>query len=466
MTTAEACLVDGLLVAGFGVQHSILATARVKGRVHERFGIKPLPWRSVESLSNVVYILIAAALWQHVSDSAWHVTGPLEVVFWIVLAASWLWYWQLHLFEYDCGLAFGSTTLVERLADRTGVKLVPWKVGSRRWIRFPVHTAFFGMFFAIPHMTYDLLVLAVGLNVYNVIGSVLYDKRLEKSIGEPYVAYQRVTGLIWPPIYRAPHGASEMEMPEPRHWRRPAVHLPGLAMGVVIAGLYYVTLGDGQTGAVASLKAAGVGLLAAILVGAVLGRICRPEADSWSQQQTDVSTTVALAGALGVALWAGRRGSRTAVRRRSPCSCRCGSRCNTSDTCSPSWPTAANGAQSGQAPMTTARSCRRSRTRGFAPAGPRPSRRPRQVQDERGAGTSGAGAAFRPPLLARHGHDGGDRGDRSGLRATPRRRTTLLAADGRREVLPGCRDHPTGGSRRRRAAVARADERAAGADDP
>jgi len=304
MTTSTALVIDGLLVAGFGVQHSILATVRTKARAQKRFGIKPLTWRSVESLSNVVYILIAAALWQHVSQTAWHVSGIAASMMWVVLAASWLWYWQLHLFEYDCGLAFGSTTLVERFAGRTGARLVPWKVGSRRWIRFPVHTAFFGMFFAIPHMTYDLLVLAIVLNVYNVIGSILYDKRLEKLSGEPYFAYKSVTGLIWPPVYRAPQGAAHMTMPAPSHWHRPAMHIPGLVVGVAIAVLYHVTLGHAQLGVADSARAAGAGLLAALLTGVVLGRVCRPEARSWDQQQTDLSTTVALAAALGVALWA------------------------------------------------------------------------------------------------------------------------------------------------------------------
>jgi hypothetical protein len=305
MTTAESLVVDGLLVAGFGVQHSVLATIRTKARVQKRFGMPPLTWRSIESLSNVVYVLAAAALWQPVDGTAWHVTGAAATLMWIGIAASWLWYWELHLYEYDCGLAFGSTTLVEHVAGRSGVKLVPWKVGSRRWIRFPVHTAFFGMFFLIPHMTYDLLVLAIVANVYNVIGSVLYDKRLEKLSGEPYFAYQRVTGLIWPPVYRAPRGAADMTMPVPRHWRRPLMHFPGLVLGVVIAALYYVVLGHAGIGVETSLKAAGVGLLAALISGAVIGRVAKSHTSEWGQQQTDLSTTVALAAALGVALWAG-----------------------------------------------------------------------------------------------------------------------------------------------------------------
>ncbi|MCA6111820.1 hypothetical protein [Bradyrhizobium cenepequi] len=53
------------------------------------------------------------------------------------------------------------------------------------------------MFFLLPTMKLDLLVLAILLNIYNVIGSILYDKRLVKIGGSAYADYQAVTGLIW-----------------------------------------------------------------------------------------------------------------------------------------------------------------------------------------------------------------------------------------------------------------------------
>ncbi|GAA3293636.1 hypothetical protein GCM10020295_16050 [Streptomyces cinereospinus] len=213
MQSSGKLLIDALLVVGFGVQHSGLATLRVKRLVKAKTGIEALAWRSVESLSNVVYILVAAALWQHTGDVVWELTGASMVIMYALAVASWLWYWQLHLFEYDCGLAFGSTTLVSQAAGAQGPKLINWKVGSRRWIRFPVHTAFFGMFFCLPVMTTDLLVLAVVLNVYNVIGSILYDKRIIATAGDAARPYINLTGLIFPPVYRNPRA--------PATWRWP-----------------------------------------------------------------------------------------------------------------------------------------------------------------------------------------------------------------------------------------------------
>jgi len=296
-------LIDALLTAGFGVQHSLLAMLRTKAQAKKFFGIDPLAWRSVESLANVCYILIAAALWQRVDIVVWDLRGIAGGAMLIVATLSWLWYWQLHLFEYDCGLAFGSTTLVARIAHQAAPKLIGWKVGTRRWLRFPVHTAFFGMFLFLPHMTADLLVLGIVANIYNVIGSVLYDLRLQKLAPVEYGKYQQITGLIWPPIYRAPLGAKDLPMPEPAHWRRPSMHLSGLLAGLALGVFYFATLGDPDLSALSAAKVGAAGVIGAMLVGGLLGKINKPEAKDWPQQQTDLSTTVALAAATGVICW-------------------------------------------------------------------------------------------------------------------------------------------------------------------
>lgn len=298
-------LIDGLLVAGFGVQHSALATLRVKRSVKARTSMEALAWRSVESLCNVVYILIAASVWLHTPESVvWDASGVPMYILYAITVASWLWYWELHLYEYDCGLAFGSTTLVSQVTNSPGPKLIPWKVGSRRWIRFPVHTAFFGMFLFLPTMTADLLVLGIVANVYNVIGSILYDKRLLTLNRKGYQPYVDATGLIFPPVYRMPTGARDLRMPAPAHWRKPLMHTPGLVVGLGLGLLYWLVIGDTATSARDMLVVGLTGLVGAAVTGLLLGSVLKPVAEDYGQAQTDLSTTVALNAAVGVITWA------------------------------------------------------------------------------------------------------------------------------------------------------------------
>jgi hypothetical protein len=176
-------------------------------------------------------------------------------------------------------------------------------VGSRRWIRFPVHTAFFGMFLLLPHMSAELLLLGIVLNIYNVIGSILYDKRLITLAGDAYRPYLDVTGLIWPPVYRAPRGAADLPMAAPQHWRKPSMHIPGLLMGVALGFIYVGLVGRSEAKPGSMFMTGLAGLIGAVVTGLVLGRVLRPKSDDWGQQQTDMSTTVALAAATGVVTW-------------------------------------------------------------------------------------------------------------------------------------------------------------------
>ena len=150
---------DAALITGFGVQHSLLATLRAKKVVRRLANLDPLSWRGLQSFVNVIYVLVAACLWRSSDVVVWEFSGPAYWIMASILYAGWVWYFQIHIFEYDCGLAFGSTAIVNRVLGRKSPAVEMWKTGFRRWSRFPVHAAFFPMFLAFPRMTVDLLVL-------------------------------------------------------------------------------------------------------------------------------------------------------------------------------------------------------------------------------------------------------------------------------------------------------------------
>lgn len=305
MDATTKLVIDGILTAGFGIQHSVLATLRVKALAKRTTKIDSLAWRSIESIINILYIFCAALLWVPVNLIVWHLTGWPAIVMTTILVASWIWYWQIHIFEYDCGLAFGSTSFIARLASKSELKNPPWKVGSRRWIRFPVHTAFFPMFFCFPVMRADVFVLAIVLNIYNMIGSVLYDRRILTMSGDFYQKYINVTGLVLPNL-RYLRGAADIQMTEPLQWKEPTAHIPALLLGIALGGFYWFVIGSPSR----TLESFAVIVLAALagsaLVGIILGSLPVPGLyNDWNGIQTNMSTSVSISAAVGVITWGG-----------------------------------------------------------------------------------------------------------------------------------------------------------------
>lgn len=302
-------VIDTLLVVGFGVQHSVIATVTLKKKVHKLTGIDPVSWRGIQSLINVSYIILAACLWREIPIIVWDFTGT--ALFWVlggILVASWIWYFQIHLFEYDCGLAFGSSAVLSRLQGNSPPPMEMWKVGSRRWLRFPVHSAFFPMFFAFPRMSLSMLIIAVVGNVNNIYGTILYDKRLERAINKPYKEYQSRTGLLFLPLRKAPAGAADMTLPRPTHWSQPLFNLPGIILGILAGVFYWSLLGVTTLSNAGILKAWGASLSVAVISGIALG-LCFSfqrqllEQLSYARLHTMLATNAALVSAVSIVVW-------------------------------------------------------------------------------------------------------------------------------------------------------------------
>lgn len=302
-------LIDIGLIMGFGVQHSVIAMVRLKNVIQRWTGIDPITWRGVQSFINISYLLLACILWREVPIVVWDLQGAAYWLMGATLVASWAWYFQIHLFEYDCGMAFGSSAVLARLHNAKPPAMEMWKVGTRRWLRFPVHTAFFPMFFAFPRMTVSMLVLAIVANVANIIGTVLYDRRLVFLVKDAYREYQKVTGLLLPPLLRAPRGAGDMSFPEPWHWSRVAHNLPGLVMGLMAGTLFWRDLGPIGLETEELVRAWSSAFLIAVTGGGLVGvaHSVRTSALELSYQRllTMLATNTALMSAVCLLTWAG-----------------------------------------------------------------------------------------------------------------------------------------------------------------
>lgn len=270
-------IIDGLLTLGFGVQHSIIATLGIKKLILKYLKLDSMQWRSLQSFINVNYILLAFSLWRPSDYVVYELTGVWAIVMGVCLVIGWLWYFESHIFEYDCGQAFGCSAIIARVFKLE--KPIPelWKVGGRRWIRFPVHTAFFPMFLCFPVMTADLLVFGIVINIGNIIGTILYDKRLIKMAGKVYLNYIDRTNLISPFMFgKKKKGAIDMDLPKPVMFKNPGIYFDAIAIGILAGIGHYYVVGSHVENSLASLYSMALFSLAVALVcGVLIGIINR-----------------------------------------------------------------------------------------------------------------------------------------------------------------------------------------------
>jgi hypothetical protein len=227
----------------------------------------------------------------------------------ILCLLGWLWYFQLHIFEYDAGMAFGSSAAISAVEGQRAPTLELWKVGTRRWIRFPVHTAFFPMFLAFPAMTLSTLAFGISANIYNVVGTILYDKRLER-MGKPYTTYQTLTGNFLPrPGVLS--GAADLDLPKRRHWREPAQYLAAFLIGLAGGVAYYFAMGVPGLEVSSVVLAAAMALVVAVCGGGLLSVVPRGRWHiagaglSWGNLLACLGTAMAIVSAVSLMAWFG-----------------------------------------------------------------------------------------------------------------------------------------------------------------
>ena len=164
------------------------------------------------------------------------------------------------------------------------------------------------MFLAFPRMTADLLVLGIAGNCYNWIGTELYDLRLKRLLGRPYLEYVHRTGLIFPSVFRNFRGAYDLELPKPTHWRHPLNNVPGIAIGILGGVIYWALLGRAAFTATDLWLSWGASFVVAVLGGALYAAVNASQLfeashEDFDRFQTRVSTNTALVSTTSIVCW-------------------------------------------------------------------------------------------------------------------------------------------------------------------
>ena len=197
---ATAIAIDVLLIALFGIQHSVMARQGFK-RAWTR--VVPVPAeRSVYVLIASLMLIILFTFWRPIEGTVWDARGTaLELPLWIAFALGWgivlLSTFLLNHFEL-----FG---LQQAWFHMRGRQAEPPKLRQPlfyKWVAHPLYSGFFLAFWATPYMSYGHLLLAAGMSVYMLIAIRYEERDMIRLFGDDYVAYKVEVGMLTPRMRR------------------------------------------------------------------------------------------------------------------------------------------------------------------------------------------------------------------------------------------------------------------------
>lgn len=196
---AEALSTDLLLLALFGVQHSVMARRGFK-RWWTRF-VPPEVERSTYVLATCAVLALMFWFWVPIrTPVVWQVEHGAAVAL--------LW----GLFGLGCVVALVSTFLIDHF-ELFGLRQVYARLSQRavpesrfktpllyRYVRHPLYVGLLLSLWSVPVMTAGRLLFALGSSVYILIGIAFEERDLLRLFGERYRAYRGQVGMLIPRV--------------------------------------------------------------------------------------------------------------------------------------------------------------------------------------------------------------------------------------------------------------------------
>jgi protein-S-isoprenylcysteine O-methyltransferase Ste14 len=198
-STGVALVGDGLLIALFGVQHSVMARPRFK-RWWTR--VVPVPIeRSTYVLAASVCLLLLVFGWRPIGTAVlWDfAAAPGATVLIAVSACGWL-IVVLSTFMLDHFDLFGLRQAWDAFRQRDARPAYFATPAFYKLVRHPIYFGFIVAFWATPTMTVGHLVFALGMTAYILFAVRLEERDLVQSLGDAYRQYQREVSMLvpWP----------------------------------------------------------------------------------------------------------------------------------------------------------------------------------------------------------------------------------------------------------------------------
>ncbi|MBS0468786.1 MAG: isoprenylcysteine carboxylmethyltransferase family protein [Proteobacteria bacterium] len=194
---AAAVGVDLLLLALFGVQHSVMAR-----RGFKRWWTRIVP-AAIERSTYVVATCAVLALlfWFWVPIQApvlWQIDGRAgSALAWGLFGLGWLLV-LVSTFLINHFELFGLQQVFARLTHRALPEAQFKTPLLYRYVRHPLYLGLLLSLWSVPRMTAGRLLFALGLSVYILIGIAFEERDLLAQFGERYRRYRAQVGMLLP----------------------------------------------------------------------------------------------------------------------------------------------------------------------------------------------------------------------------------------------------------------------------
>ena len=193
----EALVTDLLLLALFGVQHSVMARQGFK-RWWTRF-IPPPVERSTYVVATCAVLALMFWFWLPITTPViWQVERtPAVAILWTLFGLGWVLVlvssFLLNHFEL-----FGLQQVFARLTQRAMPEAEFRTPMLYRYVRHPLYVGLLLGLWSVPVMTAGRLLFALGLSLYILIGILFEERDLMRQFGERYRIYRQQVGMLIP----------------------------------------------------------------------------------------------------------------------------------------------------------------------------------------------------------------------------------------------------------------------------
>ncbi len=192
----QAAVVDLLLLALFGLQHSVMARPSFKAW-WTRMVPKPVE-RATYMLATAIVTAILCWQWQPIAGEVWNVESP--ALQYLLHGLSWLG-WALLLastFMINHFDLFGLRQVYLQLRNQPYTPVPFVQVALYRVIRHPIMLGILMGLWFVPAMSYGHLLFNIGATAYIFVGIWLEERNTRQALGAAYDRYHRSTPALLP----------------------------------------------------------------------------------------------------------------------------------------------------------------------------------------------------------------------------------------------------------------------------